>query len=414
MLFVLPFRSSVALRNVFLCATLVGLIALALRGAAWRPWIPARRLLAPILLLAGWCVASVAWSVVPAATARELWPEVAAPLLAFLAFHALTRDAGDLDRWAASLATGLLALAALAIGQELFLGAWDPRRWHVDVGYYTTHVALALPLLAWLWLRSPSRAVRALLALTLAATLVVMYWTDNRIVWPTLAAMVALGSWLAARDADAPRRRRLAAAALVAIATAASVFIAAHYERNVTLARQKPGATAAFASDPRLTIWPQAFARWTEAPWIGRGFGRPALALPPGTPADGIQDGKVWHAHNVFLDVALELGVIGLALFLAMLAALVREALPALREPPPRRWAAIAALAALLAFVMKDFPDDFFLRHIALLCAALAGMFAGILRPLDGERHLRDHREQEGREDALQRAAAQPVGEARA
>jgi O-antigen ligase len=414
MLFVLPFRSSVALRNVLLCATIAGLAALTLRGAPWRSWMPARRVLVPILLLAAWCVASTAWSVVPQATARELWPEVVAPLLAFFAFHALTRDAADLDRWAASLAAGLMALAALAVGQELILGAWDPRRWHVDVGYYTTHVAVALPLVAWLWLRRPARSVRTMLAATLAVTLVVMYWTDNRVIWPTLAAMGVLGAWLGARDADAAQRRRLAGAAGIAVAIAAFVFVAAHYERNVTLARQTPGATAAFAQDPRLTIWPQALARWQEAPWAGRGFGRPALALPPGSPADGIQDGKVWHAHNVFLDVALELGLVGLGLFLAMLAALVREALPALRAPPPRRWAAITALTALLAFVMKDFPDDFFVRHISLLCASLAGMFAGYLRALDGERHLGDHREQEGREDALQRAPAQPVGEARA
>src|SRR5881628_3221400 len=86
MLFVLPFRSSVALRNVLLCATIAGLAALALRGAPWRSWMPARRVLVPILLLAAWCVASTAWSVVPQATARELWPEVVAPLLAFFAF----------------------------------------------------------------------------------------------------------------------------------------------------------------------------------------------------------------------------------------------------------------------------------------------------------------------------------------
>jgi O-antigen ligase len=377
-LFVLPFASNVALRN----ALLVGCAALlvhASRGAA-RQALPPPRVLVPVLALAAWCLLSVAWSVTPAASARELWPELGAPLLAFLVFHAATRDAADLDRWAAALAAGLVGLATLAIGQEAFAGGWDPRRWHVDVGYYTTHGAMVLPLLGWLWLRQPGRGGRAALAVAAALTLLVFYWTDNRIVWPTLAAMAVAAALLGGRAQDAVKRRRLALAALAAVAASTAVFLFAQHERNVTLARMEPGANAHFATDPRLRIWPQAVARWREAPWVGHGFGRPAIALPAGAPHDDRQDPRFWHAHNVFLDVALELGVVGLALFAGVLAVLGREAWRAVDSPAPRRWAAIAALAALLAFLMKNFPDDFFLRHITLLCAALAGAFTGYLR----------------------------------
>lgn len=379
-LFVLPFRSSVALRNVALWGAVLLLAFPAWRAGTLRSLAPPRRLLLPVLLLAGWCVLSVAWSVDRGASAMELRPEVLTPLAAFLAFHAATRRFEDLDRWAVAIAAGLAALAALAFAQQAIEGDWNPREWHVDVGYYSTHAALALPMLAWAWLRTRSRLAHALLAATALGTLVVVYWTDNRIVWPTLAVMAAGAALLATPGTQARDRRRLAWLAALAIAAAAVVFAAAHRERHATLVRMDPRASADFATDPRWRIWPQGVERWREAPWLGRGFGRPTLALPAGTPPDGMQDPRVWHAHNVFLDVALELGVVGLALFLATIVAFAREALAALASAAPRRWVAIMALATLVAFVMKNFPDDFFVRHIALFCAALAGVFAGALQ----------------------------------
>jgi hypothetical protein len=34
----------------------------------------------------------------------------------------------------------------------------------------------------------------------------------------------------------------------------------------------------------------------------------------------------------------------------------------------------------LLGFVLKNFPDDFVVRHIALACAALGGMLTRAMR----------------------------------
>jgi O-antigen ligase len=103
------------------------------------------------------------------------------------------------------------------------------------------------------------------------------------------------------------------------------------------------------------------------------------LALPAAQ-ADGIQDPHLWHAHNVFLDVALELGLVGLAIFVAGLAAIGRQFARGLDGSDARRVAAIAGLVVMIGFVAKNFPDDFVVRHIALACAALAGMLTRAMR----------------------------------
>lgn len=378
-LFALPIRGTVAIRNVLLWSV-VGLVLVhAWRTRRWARLVPPRPLAAIMLAWAAWCVASVAWSVVPGASLSELRPELATPIAAFLVFYAVTDRPTHVDLWSASLAATLALLAALAIAQQAGTGAWDPRRWHVDVGYYSTFVMLALPWLGWLAWRYPSGPSRAALGAVALATGVVTWWTDNRVVWPAFALMVVLAAVLASRGASARQRAAWTVAAVVALAGAALVFVAAQHERAEMLKRVDAPVTPDFATDPRLTIWPQAIERWTAHPLLGYGFGRPALAMPEAS-RDGLQDPRYWHAHNVFLDVALELGAVGLAIFAAGLAVLSRLLVGGLQRGPIRRGIAIVGLVTLAGFVAKNFTDDFVVRHVALLCAALAGVLAAAMR----------------------------------
>ena len=379
-LFALPLRSTVAIRNVLLWSAVVLLVIAAARARDLRRLGPARPLLAVLVAWSAWCVASVAWSVVPGASLAELRPELLTPLAAFLAFHACTDRASRIDLWSAALAASLALMAGLAIGMEVATGTWDPRRWHVDVGYYSTFVVLALPWLAWLAWRRPTAAVHAVLVAVALATGIVTWWTDNRIVWPALALMVAVAAILAWPRATRRQRAGWALAAGVAFAGAAALFVAAQHERADMLRRAGAPMTPDPATDPRLHIWPQAFERREERPLAGRGFGRPALAMPQGT-HDGIQDPRYWHAHNVFRDVALQLGAVGLALFVAGLGVLAtRLARRGLPGSPAQRALAILGLALLAGFVAKNFTDDFVVRHVALLCAALSGILAAAMR----------------------------------
>ncbi len=71
--------------------------------------------------------------------------------------------------------------------------------------------------------------------------------------------------------------------------------------------------------DRRLTIWYAGLQAWRESPILGTGAGTFAIAVEPLL-------SKMHSAHNVFVGLLLEGGVIGLSLFLSMLIAVASRA----------------------------------------------------------------------------------------
>lgn len=382
-LLVLPFSSSVALRNGFLALAAASVLhALATKGVPG-PRLPPRRVLVPMLAWGAWCIASLAWSIEPAYSRGELRPELLYPFAAFLLFFVATPDARALDRWAWVLSAGLAALALLAIAQDAGPGVWNPKRWHGDVGFFATHVVLALPLVAWAFLRAPSEArlLRAALAATALLTLVVTAWNDNRIAWIALAGMTLLAALLAAPAITPVRRTQLALATVAVLAAFAALFALSVQNRTEMLAGTEREAEAQLRSDPRIAIWRFAARRVADSPWVGHGFGRGILRreIRAGS-VPGVDNPLYTHGHNTVLNVALQGGLVGLALFAWMVGAVVREMAAGLREAPPRRYVAALGLVLVAGFAVRNMTDDFLVRHNALLAWSLAGAVLGALR----------------------------------
>lgn len=384
LLFVLPFSSSAALRNALLAIATACVLHEAVRGTAAAPRLPPWRVLGPFLAWSAWSLASVTWSVDPAYSISELRPGLLYPLVAFLVFHALTVNAAGIDRWAWAIAAGLFALALVALAEIATTGGWEPGHWHGDAGFYATHVVLALPLLAWLWLRRPEAGLvpRIVLALAAALTLYVMSWNDNRVAWVVLAAMSVLAVALAWPTLEPARRRGIVAATAAGIAVFAVFFVASVGERAARLAGTPHAPEARLAQDPRPAIWDYAARRHGEAPWVGHGYGRGILQYDFRTRViPGTENPKHAHAHNTALNALLQGGVVGFALFAWTVAALVREMARGLAEDAPRRAVAILGLTLAAGFALRNQVDDFLVRHSALLAWALAGAVLGALRP---------------------------------
>jgi len=383
-LFVLPFSSSAALRNAFLAGAALSLAYAAAKGALVRPRLPPWRVLAPMLAYGAWCLASVAWSVDPAYSRSELRPGLLYPLIAFLAFFAATTDIAAIDRWSWSLSAGLAGLGLAAVAEVVLNGWWDPQRWHGDVGFYATHVVLALPMLAWAFLRAgpAALATRTALAAIALLTLVVMSWNDNRIAWIALAAMTALAVFLHRDRLAGPRRGWIIGGTVAAMIAFAALFALSLEQRAARLEGTEFAEEARIAHDPRPAIWDYAARRHGEAPWIGFGYGRGILQLEFRTGVTpGVDNRKHTHAHNTALNVVLQGGLIGLALFAWVVAALVREMAAGLGPGGERRLVAALGLALLAGFAVRNMTDDFLVRHNALLAWSLAGAVLGALRP---------------------------------
>jgi O-antigen ligase len=381
-LFITPFSSSAGWRGV-----LLGMAGLAL-AAQLRPSLATlTRMPRAIAFFGGaWlalCAASLTWSVDPTYSIGEAKPEMFYPLLAFVVFFvAAARDESSWPKWWIALVAGAAVAFAGTLLQDQGLLPFVRHEVDAGPGSYSTHLVLLLPpLLALAWPAPWGRGYRPrALLLALCVMLAAAWYTGNRIVWVAFGAelLVAVAAWRTI--SSAPRERiamlqRLAVLAVAAFAIAFAASLAERYERNLL---HDTGVPAGLEHDLRPRLWQAAWERFQEAPWLGHGFGREVLApaFVPLTPQRSHHP-QLRHAHNMFIDMALEVGLVGLALFVALLAAI------ALRYRAMLAHAAVAplgimGLALLAGFVLKNTTDDFLHRQNGLLFWSLNAMLLGL------------------------------------
>jgi O-antigen ligase len=380
-LFLAAFAASAGLRVAML---LIAAIALAFH---WRESWPELRdhfprgVLAPLLAWSLLAALSAAWSVDRAYTLSEIRAEVLYGLLAFAVFFLA---AGDIARWR-TWWFALIGGAAGAIGIHLLQAAlpFEISRHAMDggPGPFSTHLVLVAPVLIAIacpppWGRERGNAPLAAAFALLAAA---AWFTENRIIWAAFAVQLLVGvlAWKAQPSGQGERSRDVVRAVALAALLIALAFGASLAERSEKHFQVVGDVADSIERDPRPQIWSAAWNLFRESPWLGHGFGRETLAASfiPHTPA-WLEPLQVRHAHNAFIDIALQLGAVGLAIFLWLLVALAREY---------RRFLATPVLAplgimGLAGFVVKNTTDDFLHRHNALVFWAMNGMLLGFAR----------------------------------
>ena len=117
------------------------------------------------------------------------------------------------------------------------------------------------------------------------------------------------------------RRRWTRGASLAAGSVLTLTMLAATATTLVARAGQSPllslaDGTAVWPSI-RLTIWRAAIERIRDAPWLGHGIGADPVAVPWITPSGDPQ--TLTDAHNLYLSITAQCGLVGLAAFVAVL-----------------------------------------------------------------------------------------------
>jgi len=377
------FAHTVALRLAIL------LVGGALAGiAVWRHR-SAVRVLPPIwlafLLWAAWAWLSVVWSVEPERTLKELRNEIvytgAALWVCFIAAQAANAARIIIP------VVGAAAAAAMIIGLREFSIGWE--RYlvglHGGPGDHSSALLTLAPgvvMTAWYGWRAGWR-LRIQIPFWVLALLIVIsaYCTLNRTVWIGLAMEVLLvGGLLIVRTPTPaswnPRAKLVGALVAFAMVAGAAIALSA-----VQAKREAVGGNS-LAKDTRLALWPEIVERIGERPLTGYGFGRGLLRGPLQGEFRQL-DAFLWHAHNIFLEELVQLGVPGLLLFLLLLAALLREGWRATRDASDLRAACgIALIAVVAGMLVRNMTDTLFVRQNALLFWGLAGVLLACGRPV--------------------------------
>jgi O-antigen ligase len=375
------------------------------------------------VLPSGWAGAALAaWAAASAAVAGDV--TAALPVIALLAGVVVVLVAvrrltwGERDALAAAMvAVGLLTAATGWVGVVWRITPWaleDQGLWRAatTLTYANAAAGLLVPLallsVARLAARPGVPATMAAclllvgvgatlsrggaLALAVGAAVLATLLGPGRTLQaagpPSLGAMVALAGLVPFMPASSPPRPALAAAALVAgaiVAVGAShlssrrlaLSLAAAVLATVALAIGGPGSNAAAVASTRLTIASPdraaaaraALQLAAERPLTGTGPNRAVLTW--------VQNSRRVtgrYVHNEYLQVVAELGFVGLALLVILIASLawaIWRGRP--HVPSTAVWAGAAAgLAALAVHSALDFL--WHLPAIPLAGAVLAGL----------------------------------------
>lgn len=365
--FILPFPGTVAFRLVCLslCVVVVAM--------NWRTFdIPKWPCRGAMVLWAAVACGSLLYAADFRYSLGELKNEVGYTLLTFWVFLAFTRDDNRLRAVLFSIALSASVIAIWAVSLRLKTGYWDEVARHGGSGAFGSLSVMLVPVLVVLWFIWPrARLVWICVAFV---SLVAAYFSYQRAVWPIFGIQALLTAYLLSRRYRiAPNRKiRLQGAVVAVLIFAAGSW----FSQGAKVASY--GAAATLERDSRVIQWPAVIHRILENPLSGAGFGREAMKL--GHP-DLItpEFPHFWHAHNVFLNYGLEMGLLGSVVLMVLFAALIWRFLR--MNSTGDNDVSVIGLAGVLvvvAVVFRNLTNDFFVRDASLLFWAICGALFGV------------------------------------
>lgn len=378
----LPFNGIIALKRVLLLLLVARAIQTLCQNGRW-PQLPAA--------VWGWFALaplSLAWSVAPRLSANELMPDALYPLLGLLAAITLSSDWSRLQSALSGLFAGGVVVISVGLFQALCQDVYDWQTLAHGVGQFSTYLVMLLPfatlgtLEAW---RKKQRIQFAILFVFLAMIMLAGYTTFNRMFWlSSLAVLTVICAGALSRQEYAEMRKNILIGVISIALTVAGVFFHMAQRRTANVIRDNADTsiTSTFANSERFEMWRFWIERVYDHPLLGIGFGYdlPMLTYRSLKPAHWF-DLMFAHAHNLFIDVTLRLGLVGLVLFIAAIITISIFFWRAVREADfHRSLAGISGLALLAGILSKNLTDDFLTRGPLLSLWVLLGILLGFLQ----------------------------------
>lgn len=200
-----------------------------------------------------------------------------------------------------------------------------------------------------------------------AAGTMVVFWPRRRLLGLTLG-VAALGLVVGLLRAGALPAS--VAARFDAIGEVTQVFSA----RDV---RGEQIEEANFSLLERIAHWQAAVAMADANPWLGVGLGNWDAAYPDFSLINW--RAPLGHAHNIYLNVLAETGLVGLLAYAAMWIAIVWVTLRALRDSRGwRRGLAVGLLGVWVHLAVHQLVDNLYVNNLHLYFGTLLGVLAAM------------------------------------
>jgi O-antigen ligase len=336
-------------------SVLAGLVPL-LRGSLF--FLPGIRAVYAAGMLVLWMAASLAWS--PSHIyANEKLVETAAGNLWCLIATAMIMSSSRVRVWRFLIL--LLAFGVVTSLDYTINSITAPAGARVDYYLVLGRLCGLAALVAFaLWLRSPPRSAQGpLLLAAFAVCGYVLLKGGGRnpavaVAVPMLMSLLMTFGLL--RGGLVIRRSILPSLGLVVVLTAVLSYLAISDTDSLRtlqrfdhlVGRLEAGESA----NPRVELWGHAVAYWAERPLVGHGVGAWPILL--------YNRDERHYPHNLILELLVELGLVGLVLFAALVIVLARRvSLRRLREDPALMCAAMLCVNAFInAMSTGDISDN--------------------------------------------------------
>ncbi|HEV8254770.1 MAG TPA: O-antigen ligase family protein [Vicinamibacteria bacterium] len=346
-------------QSAFIQVAGLGLLLSALVGHRPGLQLPREGCARPLLACLLWAGVSLLWAGNPH-EGLPLWLHWAGAAVWYVLAWNLIREPAELDRLAWALFASGLGVAAIGIAQQLFGLRWIPQAvppaaTFVNANIAAQYVVAVLPLAL---VAAPASAPRRILAaIAAAAMLLFLAFAATRSAWLALGAEAVL---LAAFRRHLPRLGRREASAALAILLVVAVAAA--------FALRRKAATVAPLTTLRIreAVWLNTLAMARDHPLVGVGLGNHKILYPHYSRRVRVdpqfsERAQLDYVHDDYLQVAAELGLVGIVLGGWLATALVRAARRALATggaPSPVPIGFVLSIAGLAVDAVFSFPME--------------------------------------------------------
>ncbi len=380
LIIIMPMEAITAAREIGLAGVTAFMVLHLWLSPAPRP-LRATPLALPLVFYVLTAVVSLFTAVDLHYSLRELRAEILKGLLLFYASaHFIQHERHLRQAWGALIiGAAVMSMAGLVL---FFVGGGNPLETfvragslHNGYGSFGTYLVTLWPylLLAPLAFADGRWRIWLLALIPLAAASA--YLTYSRATWLGMVCELALCFLVLGRH----RLRNALLAVLAVLLLLGGLFMvpgSSHGERWAKLFYE-PETVGGTAGD-LFSLWSHSIDELADHPWRGIGLGRHSFSKAFREFRETHQP-LLWHAHNMFFDLALQLGLQGLAAIIWVMASLVALLWP--RSPPGREDAlhlfGAATAIMVIGFAARNFFDDFFADDGSQLFWLLAGLALG-------------------------------------